>query len=231
MNNMVSLLDCTLREAPVDGLLWGDEFIEKFILGLEKANVDIIEIGFLKDTEYKEGSTIFNTVSQIEKYIPSHAKSQYVALVDYGRFNVDMLTPNNGNTIDGIRICFKKEEKDLVYDYANKIMEKGYWVSIQQVDTRGYSDGELLKFIEKVNELKPKSYSIVDTFGSLYAEDAEYIYKLINHNLDKDIALGFHAHNNLMLAASNSQRFITDLWGTRRLIVDGSVHGCDNKTL
>lgn len=226
MSNTISLLDCTLREAPVDSLLWGDEFIEKFIFGLEEANVDIIEIGFLKDTEYKEGSTIFNTPNQIERYIPLHSKSQYVALVDYGRFDVDTLAPNNGRTIDGIRICFKKEEKDVVFDYAKKIIEKGYWVSIQQVDTRGYSDDEILRVIEKVNELKPKSYSIVDTFGSLYEEDAEYLYKLINHNLDKNIALGFHAHNNLMLAASNSQRFITDLCGIRKLIVDGSVHGC-----
>lgn len=226
MSGTISLLDCTLREAPVDGLLWGAEFIEKFIFGLEEANVDIIEIGFLKNTEYKEGSTIFSAPTQIEKYIPLHAKSQYVALVDYGRFNVDDLTPNNGRTIDGIRVCFKKEEKDFVFDYARKIMEKGYWVSIQQVDTRGYSDEELLQVIERINELKPKLYSIVDTFGSLYGEDAEYIYKLINHNLEKDIALGFHAHNNLMLAASNSQKFITDLWGTRKLTVDGSVHGC-----
>ena len=89
MSGTISLLDCTLREAPVDGLLWGAEFIEKFIFGLEEANVDIIEIGFLKNTEYKEGSTIFSTPTQIEKYIPLHAKSQYVARGDYGRFNVD----------------------------------------------------------------------------------------------------------------------------------------------
>lgn len=226
MDKGVKLLDCTLREAPVGGLQWGSGFIKRFIRGLERAGIDIIEVGFLKDTEYIEGSTIFNSVSQIEEYIPPRPKSEYVALVDYGRFDVATLKPNSGKSIDGIRICFKKGEQGLVIEYAKKIMQKGYWVSIQQVDTRGYSDDGILQFLEQVNQLKPRSFSIVDTFGSLYGEDAEYLYQLIHHNLDKDIMLGFHAHNNLMLAASNAQRFVMDLYGKRALVIDGSIHGC-----
>lgn len=226
MEKNIYLLDCTLREAPIDHLLWGSEFIEKVIYNLERTNIDIIEIGFLKNVEHIEGSTIFNDVEQIERYIPSKAKCQYVALVDYGRYDIDLLKPYDGKSIDGIRVCFKKEEIEYAIEYAKKIMDKGYWVSIQQVDTRGYSDEELLSFFDSVNRLKPQSYSIVDTFGSMYEEDAEYIYRLADHNLDLDIKLGFHAHNNLMLAASNSQKFISDLFRKRDLIIDGSIHGC-----
>ena len=48
MDNSFKLLDCTLREAPLDRLMWGDMAIKKTVNGLENANVDIIELGFLK---------------------------------------------------------------------------------------------------------------------------------------------------------------------------------------
>lgn len=222
----IKLLDCTLREAPIDNLLWGDYLINKIIKGLLDTHIDIIEIGFLRDAKYREGSTIFNCTEQIEKYIPESHESQFVAMVDYGRFDVNTLSVNNGKSIDGIRVCFKKEDIESVIDYAKQIQSKGYWVSIQQVDTRGYKDQEILEFVQRVNLLQPEAYSIVDTFGSLYEEDAIYLYNLISNNLNPKISLGFHAHNNLMLAASNTQRFINDLNGKRKIIVDASLHGC-----
>ena len=63
------LLDCTLREAPLDGLMWGDMTIRKMIRGLEEANVDIIEVGFLKDDLYVFGSTSFQKVEEIRPYL------------------------------------------------------------------------------------------------------------------------------------------------------------------
>ena len=132
----------------------------------------------------------------------------------------------NGKSIDGIRICFKKDERFEVFEYAKAIKEKGYKVFFQNVDTMSYSDLELLQVIEKVNELKPYAYSIVDTFGAMYAEDLRHIYSIVNHNLDKDIILGFHAHNNLMLANANTQEFINLASKEREINVDSSILGC-----
>ena len=44
MEKQIQLLDCTLREAPLDDLMWGKRSIQKMIHGLEMANVDIIEV-------------------------------------------------------------------------------------------------------------------------------------------------------------------------------------------
>ena len=44
----LQLLDCTLREAPIDNLMWGEMNIHKMIHGLEMANVDIIESSIRK---------------------------------------------------------------------------------------------------------------------------------------------------------------------------------------
>lgn len=223
----INILDCTLREAPIKDLVIGKDYIKKFIDSLGMSNINIIECGFLKDTGSNDNNTIFQKVEEIEPYL-KHKKenSLYVALVDYGRYNLRYLSQYDGKSIDGIRICFKKQEKNIVFDYAKEIKNKGYKVFLQHVDTLSYSDIELLEFIEKVNELNPYAYSIVDTFGSMYAQDLRHIYELVDKNLNENIRLGFHAHNNLMLANANSQFFISLAHSKREIIVDSSVLGC-----
>lgn len=226
MNN-VKLLDCTLREAPLDGLMWGDLSIKKMISGLEKAKVDIIEVGFLKNQPYKPGSTSFQRVEEIKPYIRNKKENiMYVALVDYGRYDLKYLSDYDGESIDAIRICFKKNEINDVLNYAQEIRQKGYQVCIQHVDTMGFADSEVVDFIKKVNEFKPFSYSVVDTFGAMYESDMMHYTQLADSVLDEDIWLGFHGHNNLMLADSNAQRFIKEIGKRRKVIIDSSLYGC-----
>ena len=223
----INLLDCTLREAPIKDLILGSDYIQKFINALEKSNIDIIECGFLKDSGDREDNTIFRHTEDIERYLTNKKPDTlYVALVDYGRYDLKNLSPFNGKSIDGIRICFKKSERKDVIPYAKAIKALGYKVFLQHVDTLSYSDLEILELLESVNELKPYAYSLVDTFGSMYAEDLRHLFEIANRNLDKDIRLGFHAHNNLMLAVANSQFFISLASHTREIMVDASVLGC-----
>ena len=225
--NSVRLLDCTRREAPLDGLMWGELAIRKLIRGLENANVDMIEVGFLKDQPYRPGSTSFHTAEDIRPYL-SHKKEGvlYTALVDYGRYDLSALSEYDGTSVDAIRVCFKHHELHAVLDYARQIRDKGYQISIQHVDTMGFTDGEIRRFLTEVNRLKPLAYSVVDTFGAMYEDDMLRLVHLVEETLDKDILLGFHGHNNLMLADANAQRFIREFNGRRDIVVDASLYGC-----
>ncbi len=225
--NRVRLLDCTLREAPLEGLMWGDLSIRKLIGGLERAGLDIIEVGFLKDPPYRTGSSSFHTVEDIRPYLrDKKAKKLYTALVDYGRYDLSALTEYDGTSVDAIRVCFKHHEIDAVLDYAAAIRAKGYQVCIQHVDTMGYSDEEIRRFVERINSFKPLSYSVVDTFGAMYEDDMLHLARLVNELLDENILLGFHGHNNLMLADANAQRFVQEFSGCRDIVVDASLFGC-----
>lgn len=221
------ILDCTLREAPLEGCLWGDLSIRKIISGLESANIDIIEVGFLKNEAYRYGSTSFQKVEEIEPYLNHKKKDKlYVALVDYGRYDLKYLSEYNGKSIDAIRICFKKDEIEQVVEYAKEIREKGYQVCIQHVDTLAYTDEEIIEFIKQVNTFQPYSYAVVDTFGAMYESEMIHLVKLADSYLDKNIHLGFHGHNNMMLANANAQRFIYEMGCKRNIIVDASLYGC-----
>lgn len=224
---MISILDCTLREAPINNMMFGVHLSERILTGLIKANVDIVECGFLKNQEHIQGSTIFNRAEEIEDFTgEKNTDTMYVALVDYGRYDLKFLSEKTKEEIDGIRICFKKGEQDLVIPYAEEIMNKGYKVFIQHVDTGGYSDQEILSFLEKINKLHPYAYSIVDTFGTMYAGDVRRIANLVDYNLDKDIKLGFHGHNNLLMANANAQEFISEMYHKRDIMVDSAILGC-----
>ena len=80
--------------------------------------------------------------------------------------------------------------------------------------------------IEKVNAIKPECISIVDTFGAMYGDDLSRIISLFDHNLDPDIMLGLHSHNNLQLSFALAVQFVNTLAFTkRRIVVDSSLCG------
>lgn len=223
----IKILDCTLREAPLEKLMWGASSIRKILDGLQNAGIDIIEVGFLKNEAYQMGSTSFQTVEEIKPYLLNKEKNiKYVALVDYGRYDINNLSDYDGESIDAIRVCFKHAEIGNVLTYAQKIRDKGYDVCIQHVDTMGYTDEEITSFIDEVNKFKPLAYSIVDTFGAMYSDELLHYITLVSEKLDKNIVLGLHAHNNLLLADSNAQTFVQVLGKERRIIVDASLYGC-----
>ena len=89
----------------------------------------------------------------------------------------------------------------------------------------GYSDIELIEFIEQVNELEPYCLSIVDTFGSMFQEDLHRVFEIINHNLISTCKIGFHSHNNMQLSNALSQEFIRLSYGKRNVVVDGTISG------
>ena len=70
MRNL-EILDCTLRDgAQTNGGRFGDEAIQNIILGLRDARIDMIECGFIKDTDFEEGRTYYPQPSYAKKYIP-----------------------------------------------------------------------------------------------------------------------------------------------------------------
>lgn len=225
--NDFKILDCTLREAPIDGLMWGDTTIKKLIGGMEEAGINIIEVGFLKNNDYRFGSSSFKHVEEMLPYLKNkRPDTMYVALVDYGRYDLKYLSDYDGKAIDAIRVCFKKHEIGDVLNYAEQIRQKGYQVCIQHVDTLAFTDQEIIDFVQKVNDFKPFAYSVVDTFGAMYETDMNHLTDVVASVLDDDIWLGFHGHNNLMLADANAQAFINKYWGKRKIIIDSSIYGC-----
>lgn len=221
------ILDCTLRDgAYLVDKKFGDNVIRGIVNGLVKSNIDIIEIGFLQTEGHGEGKTVFANAADAARFVPAvKGKTMYTVLADYSRYDVNKLDYNPGNSFDAIRVCFFKHERNYIAEFCQKVAEKGYKFFVQPVDILGYSDGEIIELIEMVNSLDPYCFSIVDTFGSMYEDDLERIFHLIEHNLVYTSKIGFHSHNNLQMSSALTQRFLRLTSGTRGAVVDTTVSG------
>lgn len=223
------LLDCTLRDgAYIVNSVFGEVSIKGIIDKLQKANIDIIECGWLKNDEHQKDSSFYHTINEVNEYILNKENDcSYVLMIDWDRYNLDYLPDYNSNIIvDSIRVVFPYNHFKEGVEVGRRIKEKGYNVYFQAANTLAYSNEDLISLCEECNSVNPISISVVDTFGAMYEEDLERIVKILDNNLNAEIAIGFHSHNNQQLAFSNSIHFLKLLSNTdRTAVVDSSLCG------
>lgn len=226
----INLLDCTLRDGGcVNDFNFGENYMNAILRGLEQSGVEIIECGYLDEEKGSlSGRTQFKDEKAIMKSLvrKKRDRKKYVAMVDYGKFDVRHLSQYSSITIDGIRLAFHKKDRKNMISCGKIILSKGYELYIQPMLVMRYSDQELLDLIEDVNnELsRTVAFYIVDSFGEMRKNDLYRIANLVHHNLQKDMMLGFHSHNNLQLSYSNATALL-DFSVDRNLVFDVSVLG------
>ena len=225
-----NLLDCTLRDGGyINNWKFDYKEICNIIRKLIEAKTDIIEVGFLQNCEYSRDISLFNSISEVKPILPQNkGNSMYSIMVLHKEYDLSKLEQND-STVDIIRTTFHSYEIDEALLFARKIMDKGYKVSCNLINTTGNSDLEILNLIEKINNLHPFAFSIVDTFGSMQKTDLLRIYSLVENNLDKTIIIGLHLHENLGLSYSLAQYFVDISSTNRNIIIDASLLGMGKK--
>ncbi len=225
--NKVQVLDCTLRDGGYcNEWKFGYDNILKITDGLIEAGVEIVECGFITNkNSYDPDVTKYNTMDEIAKIIPKKREGRlFVAMMNYGEYNIEDLPQFDGSSIDGIRVAFHKKNLSQALELCRQIKKKGYLVFIQAMLSLNYSDEEFLTLINEVNNFAPYAFYIVDSFGMMKGKDLTHLFYMVEHNLKENIWIGFHSHNNMQLAFSNAQRLIT-VQTSRNLIIDSSIMG------
>lgn len=191
-----------------------------------KAGIDCIEIGFFQDEGAGDGKTVYLNSEDAKRFIPKEKNGcLFTVLADCSRYSVSNLDKCDGTSIDAVRECFFKGERSRAVENCKVIKDKGYKCFVQPVDILGYSDAELIDFLQEINNVEPYCLSIVDTFGSMYQDDLHRIFEIINHNLIPTCKVGFHSHNNMQMSNALSQEFIRMTYGKREIVVDGTISG------
>lgn len=225
--NSVRILDCTLRDGGyVNGWNFGKDKINTIIEKLVSARIDIIECGFLTNSNiYDSDHSKYNSITEINtRLIFDSADIMYVCMINYGEYNLYDIPEKKGNLIEGIRVAFHKEDLLEALEFARGVKEKGYKLFLQPMVSNTYEDLEFIELIKLANKIEPYAFYIVDSFGVMKKNDLMRLYYLVDHNLDKTISIGFHSHNNLQLSFSNAQA-LTEIKTDRDIIIDASVFG------
>lgn len=234
---MIQLLDCTLRDggqglqvayaSGISKVQFTDEIINGTIDHLVKSDIDIVELGYIEENGYPNHPFAnYFTIEEVSRFIPEkrNPNQMYIALFTNLDIEEDKIPEWNPTLVDGTRVILRYSELKKSLDYCEMLSQKGYKAFVQPMLTMRYSDKELDYVIDRVNKMHAYALYFVDSFGYMYAEDVERFFRFMDERLDKNIKLGFHAHNNLNLAFSNVQHFLK-IAGDRNVIVDACALG------
>ena len=226
----IQVLDVTLRDGGcVNDFNFGQAYMDRILDALEQSGIEFIELGYIDQKKGTEsGRTQFCDEQVIEKHFLKNKKEgiTYVAMMDYGKFDVDKFHQRSESGIDGIRLAFHKKDRMSIVEVGRKIIDKGYKFFVQPMITLRYSDKELLDLIEMVNNDIPDAsgFYIVDSFGEMRPNDMSRVLNLVDHNLIPSMTLGFHSHNNLQMSYSNAIAML-QFPTNRDLMLDCSIMG------
>lgn len=218
------ILDCTLRDGGyINNWMFKKNNIDMIYNNLIKSKVDYIEVGYIgTNNEDDDNSTKFKSFDFLNSKKFDNKKT--LIMIDYGKFPIEEIPFNINNNFYGIRVAFSKNDFLSALDYCKMIKDKGYNVFIQPMVTMTYSKKELNILLNEVNKINPTAVYIVDSFGSMDENKVIELTKLYDNILNKKIIVGFHSHNNLQLAYSNTKVFL-DTVCNRETIIDSSVYG------
>ncbi len=224
----IQLLDCTLRDGGyVNDWEFGNNNLLSIYERLVDSGVDMIELCFIDERRpFDPNRSIIPDTASAKKIWGKSDKRppMVVGMIDYGTCGIENIEPCEDSFFDAIRVIFKKHIMHEAMDFCAQVKAKGYKVFSQLVSVTTYNDEELKEISQLVNEVQPYAVSMVDTYGLLNPEKLLHIYEVLDANVDKDINIGFHAHNNFQLAYANCIAFLgreTD----RNILVDGTLFG------
>ena len=223
----VQITDCTIRDG---GYLFNKnsdpDFIKGIMKGLADAGIDFVETGFLQ-TNVSGETLVYKDSVDARKYLPKdRKKTQFLGFCDNSRYSLDKLDEFDGKSFKWLRISFAQHEIDSSIEFCVGAKKKGYLIQFNPMDSISYTDEARANLIEKVNKVKPASFSIVDTFGAMDMKNLIHIFKQVDDLLYKDIKIGLHSHDNLGLSCALAERMIELAEDTGRdIIVDGSLFG------
>jgi 4-hydroxy 2-oxovalerate aldolase len=228
MEKKIEWLDCTLRDGSyITHSMFGDAQIKGLINKLQDAKCDLIECGWLKNDPHKPGSAYYHVPSDLEPYLEHRSKDfTYLVMIDWDRYDLNNLPVCDGKSLDAIRVVFPHGKHHEGIAVGQEIAKKGYKVYFQAANTLAYSDDDLRDLAKTINEAHPVALSIVDTFGAMYFEDLERIVKVLDKELDPNIRIGFHSHNNQQLSYALTIHFMDLMKKSKHgIMVDSSISG------
>lgn len=232
----IKLLECTLRDGGfaledaeknrLSYLRFSNDDINNIIASLIDSRADIVELGAVEiSEESKTGFAIYQNIEEISKTMPKSRSGQlYAALYRGPDTPLEDIPEWNPNLCEAVRVIIRYSELRKSLDFCAGLSKKGYKVFVQPMLTMRYTDEEIEQLINASNEMNAYALYIVDSYGYMMPMDIERLFKKYDERLDNNIAIGFHAHNNMNLAFSNALFFI-NIETERRLIVDSCALG------
>jgi len=217
----MKILDCTIRDGGyLNNWNFDKGLVKDIYNSLSKANIDIIELGFITPKKYSNGEDIWRFCNdELLNQVIHKKKSKIGGMIDFTKSDINDIPQSNESMIDIIRVATHKNKISNTLDFNEKLKNKGYQTSIQMMGYSTYTYEEQINIVDILEDVNTDYVYIADSYGSLTPKD---IKPLLQPLLEiPNIKIGFHPHNNLENAFANTLEAIK--CGVN--IIDSSVYG------
>ena len=203
----LKVLDCTIRDG---GLINNHQFTDEVVRAVYttciEAGIDYMEVG------YKNSSRIFPTSdygawrhcdeSDLNRLFPEHDAEKtglkLCAMADAGKSDYrEQIVPRSESVLDMIRVAFYAHQVSEAVEMIEYCDSLGYETCANLMAVSNVEDVEIDTVLAAVAKTPADVMVIVDSFGYLYREQIDRLYKKYAAAMagtGKDI--GIHAHNN-----------------------------------
>jgi len=222
----IKVLDCTVRDGGlINDHYFTDEFVRAVYKALSKSGIDYMEMGYRSSKElyppedfgawkYCDDDKISEVIDGIESDL------KISVMVDSYRVKEQQFLPADESPIDMIRAATYAKYIDSAIELINKCHDLGYETTCNIMAVSKEIEPDITEALEQLAKSKVDIVYVVDSFGSMYCEQIEYLVKLYKEHLPGK-TIGIHCHNQQQLAFGNTiEGIIHDA-----NYVDGSLYG------
>jgi 4-hydroxy 2-oxovalerate aldolase len=225
----VKILDCTLR----DGGYYTNwdfprELVDKYIEAMSDLPVEYIEVGYRSPakTEYL-GEYFYTPIETIDRIRENLDSSKKIAIMINTKdiasvHEVEELMLDCKGKIDLVRFAVAPINVESAILLAQKVKQMGFEVALNLMYLSQRDSEEIISEVDYILEHIPNIDYIylVDSYGACYPSEVKEKFIKIRNEY-KELAFGFHGHDNIQLAYANSLEAIS----TGVNIIDSTITG------
>ncbi len=208
----IKVLDCTIRDG---GLMnnhqFDDQIVKKVYAACVEAGVDYMELGYKASRKIivpgEHGAWKYCQEEDMRRIVGDNATSLKLSVMaDAERtdYHEDIL-PKKESVIDMVRVATYISQIPTALDMVKDAHDKGYETTVNLMAVSTVPEYELDEGLEMLANSETKAIYVVDSFGTLYSEQIQYLLrKYLHYCRAAGKEVGMHAHNNLQLAFANT---------------------------
>ena len=205
-----TILDVTLRDGSYElNFQISEQDQIEVSLALERAGIDLIEIGHgqgLNASSPKNGvakCTDEQYMVAAEEHL-HHSKYGFFCIPGIARLeDLDLLKSHGGSFVRvGANADLKSQEGTI--PFIERAKELGFMVFANYMKTYCAEPRVFEQCVKISDKAGADVLTIVDSAGCMFPEDIKTYYDIIKNTATRDIAVGFHGHDNLGYAVYNT---------------------------
>jgi len=198
------ILDCTIRDGSyATGNRWDKEALHMIVEQLSAQSIQYIEIGNGTGLgTYRKNSSAMSDEDYFASTLPYKGNSKIGAFFIPTVGTREDLKNFREKGGDFIRIGANATEIETTFEYIRYAKELGFFVCCNVMKTYAITKFQLVEIALKARDNGADCIYIVDSAGGMLPEQIKQYVEAIQ--AFSDIKVGFHGHNNLLMANANS---------------------------